>query len=117
LANRAIKPVRIGYTKRLGLFIQPRTGPVLPVEALSIFSVNKILHLFFVDDVLIMSRTSLQEWKEIAGLLLVFIRASILEINLTKSTFHYSGFQGNLLEKFKELFPYIFMDFGIWATI
>jgi hypothetical protein len=44
------------------------------------------------------------------GLLTVFVRASGLEINLTKSTFHYSGFQGDLLVQFKEIFPYNFMD-------
>jgi hypothetical protein len=77
---------------------------------LKVSRIVKILHLFFVDDVLIMSRASLQEWKEITGLLTVFVRASGMEINLSKSTFHYSGIQGDLLEQFKEIFPYNFMD-------
>jgi hypothetical protein len=43
-------------------------------------------------------------------LLTFFVRDSVLDINLTKYTFHYSGFQGDLLEQFKEIFPYNFMD-------
>jgi hypothetical protein len=70
----------------------------------------KILHLFFVDDVLIMTRASLQEWKDINSLLKVFVRASGMEIKLSKSTFHFLGIQGDLLEKFKELFHYNFVD-------
>jgi hypothetical protein len=41
LANGAIKPVRTGYTKRLGLLRQPRTGLVLPVDGLSIFCIRQ----------------------------------------------------------------------------
>jgi hypothetical protein len=40
LANRAIKPIRIGYTKWLGLFRQPWTGSVLPIDGRSISPVN-----------------------------------------------------------------------------
>jgi hypothetical protein len=40
LANGAIKPVRTSYTKRLGLFRQPRTGLALPVDGQSISPVN-----------------------------------------------------------------------------
>jgi hypothetical protein len=37
LANGAIKPVRVSHTKRLGLFRQPRTGLVLPIDGRSFF--------------------------------------------------------------------------------
>jgi hypothetical protein len=70
----------------------------------------KILHLFFVDDVLIMTRASLQEWKEIDNILNIFCRATGMLVNLTKSTFHHSGIQGEVLENFKEVFPYNFVD-------
>jgi hypothetical protein len=80
------------------------------LTGMKVARIVKILHLFFVDDVMIMTREKIQEWQEIADLLSVFIRASRLEINLSKSTFHYSGLQGDLLEQFKELFPYNFMD-------
>jgi hypothetical protein len=70
----------------------------------------RILHLLFVDDILIMTRASLQEWQEIDNILKDFCRASGLQVNLTKSTFHYVGLQGEELEKFKEVFPYKFAD-------
>jgi hypothetical protein len=40
LANRAIKPIRIGHTKWLGLIRQPRTGSILPVDGVSLTPVN-----------------------------------------------------------------------------
>jgi hypothetical protein len=33
-----------------------------------------------------------------------------MRVNLTKSTFHFYGIQGEILEKFKEAFPYNFVD-------
>jgi len=70
----------------------------------------KILHLFFVDDVLIMTKATLQEWKEIENILNIFYRATSMLVNMTKSTFHHSGLQGEELEKFKEAFPYNFVE-------
>jgi len=70
----------------------------------------KILHLFFVDDVLIMIKDSIQEWKEINDLLKIFCSASGMKVNLTKSTIHFFGIQGEILEKFNEAFPYNFVD-------
>jgi len=64
----------------------------------------KILHLFFVDDVLIMTEASIHKWKEIFDLLKVFCSA------LTKSTFHFSRSQGELVQNFKEAFPYNFVE-------
>jgi hypothetical protein len=46
LANRSIKLVRIGYTKRLGLFRQPRTRSILPVDSMSNLPVNKYDDIF-----------------------------------------------------------------------
>jgi hypothetical protein len=70
----------------------------------------KILHLFFVDDVLIMTKASVDEWKEIKEILLIFCSASGLLINWTKSTFYYVGIQGETLGNLKEIFPYNFDD-------
>jgi hypothetical protein len=39
------------------------------LSGVKVSRIVKILHLFFIDDVLIMSRASLQEWQEIVGLL------------------------------------------------
>jgi hypothetical protein len=41
LANEAIKPVRMSYTKWLGLFRQPETRLALPVDRRSISSINR----------------------------------------------------------------------------
>jgi hypothetical protein len=46
----------------------------------------KILHLLFVDDVLIMTDDSIHEWREIKKILQVFCRASGLQINWSKSS-------------------------------
>jgi hypothetical protein len=70
----------------------------------------KILDLFFVDDVLIMTNDSLQEWNEIKYILNIFCSASGLKINWTKSTFHYARIQGASLEIFKDVFPYNVVD-------
>ena len=51
----------------------------------------RILHLLFVDNVLIMSNASITKWKEIHTVLYAFCGASGLEINVNKSTFHHFG--------------------------
>jgi len=53
----------------------------------------RILHLLFVDDVIIMSNASIVEWQEIHTLLNAFSVASGLEINMNKSTFHHFDVQ------------------------
>ena len=65
-----------------------------------------ILHLFFLDDVLIMTNDSLQEWKELKDILINLCSASGLLINWTKSTFHYASIQDYSLALLKDLFPY-----------
>jgi hypothetical protein len=47
----------------------------------------KILHLLFVDDILIMTKDSIEEWKEISRVLILFCSASGLQINAQKTTF------------------------------
>jgi hypothetical protein len=69
-----------------------------------------ILHIFFVDDVLIMTKAILQEWKDIENILKIFYRATGMLVNMTKLTFHYSGIQGEDLENFKDAFPYNFFE-------
>jgi hypothetical protein len=80
----------------------------------------KILHLLFVDDVLIMTKASIEEWKEIEKILCVFCGASGLLINLQKSTFHYYGVQQEVLESIKESTIITLLNFlkgsDTWAT-
>jgi hypothetical protein len=89
-----------------GLSILLKKGKVAgKLTGVKVARIVKILHLFFVDDVLIMTRANLQEWKEIAGILSSFVSASGLEINISKSTFHYSGIDDDSLAPFKRIFP------------
>jgi hypothetical protein len=66
----------------------------------------RILHLLFVDDVIIMSNASIVEWKEIHTLLNAFFVASGLDININKSTFHHFGVQQDLLNQLSALYHY-----------
>jgi hypothetical protein len=72
----------------------------------------KILHIFFVDDVLSHS----QEWKEIDSILKIFCRASGLQINVTKSTLHYSGLTDVDLDTYKNIFMYNFLQISVGLT-
>jgi hypothetical protein len=56
-----------------------------------------------------MTRYNLQEWREIDSILKTFCLASRLQINVTKSTFHYSGISGVELESYKAIFSYNFI--------
>jgi hypothetical protein len=70
----------------------------------------KILHLLFVDDIIIMSKASLAEWQEIHRILGVFCRASGLVINTQKSTCLHFGLAEDTLELFKSTFQYRFVS-------
>jgi hypothetical protein len=70
----------------------------------------RILHLLFVDDVIIMSNASIIEWQEIHTLLNALCVASSLEININKSMFHHFGVQQNLLNQLTALYHYDVMS-------
>jgi len=72
--------------------------------------VIKILHLIFVDDVLIMKKETIEEWMMIKTILEQFCSASRLKVNHKKSTFHHAGLQGEDLARFKDIFPSNFME-------
>jgi hypothetical protein len=69
-----------------------------------------ILDLFFVDDVLIMSKASPDEWLDIKNILSILYKASGLMINWSKSIFYFAGVQGETLESLKENFPHSFEE-------
>jgi len=69
---------------------------------------TKILQLLFFDDVLIMSRASVEERIVIAKVLKLFQLATWLVINDEKSTFHSAGLGEKGLMPFKFLYPYEF---------
>ena len=58
----------------------------------------KILNILFVDDVLLMKKSNIEEWRDIDSILKTFFLASGLHINLETSTFHYSRILGVDLE-------------------
>jgi hypothetical protein len=72
-----------------------------------------ILHLLFVDDVLIFSKACLAEWQVIDSLIRCFCKASGLSVNLTKSTVHFEGLSDLELNPFKTLLPYTFSDLSL----
>jgi len=72
--------------------------------------VIKVLHIIFVDDILIMTKDSLVEWMVIKSLLDLSCCASGIKVNLNKSTVHHSGIQGEVLEKIKEAFTFTFVE-------
>lgn len=71
---------------------------------------KKILHLLFVDDVLILKNNYLHEWHEIKNILLVFCRATSLQINWSKSSFHYSNLSDQTFFQLHLLFPHTFTN-------
>jgi hypothetical protein len=72
-----------------------------------------ILHLLFVDDVLIMTKDSLHEWIEISKIINLFCKASGLTVNQAKTTVHYEGISEDDLAPFKSVLPYTFCDLSI----
>jgi hypothetical protein len=74
------------------------------------FKALKILHILFVDDVVIMTNANMQEWWEIDKILKSFCLASGLSINASKSTFHQAGLSDQEMLPYKALFPYTFIE-------
>jgi hypothetical protein len=60
------------------------------LSGIKVSRIIKVLHLLFVDDVIIMSKATVTEWIEINNILSVFCRASGLRINVQKSAFLHS---------------------------
>jgi hypothetical protein len=92
---------------------QPFTKKIKQMEYLSGIKVSrliKVLHLLFMDDILIMSKASVTEWVEINNILCVFCRASGLVINVQKYAFLHSEVHQETLTVLKELYLYSFKD-------
>jgi hypothetical protein len=74
------------------------------LKGIKVAGLTHILHILFVDDVLILSTANLAEWTIIHSLLNTFCAVSGLEINVHKSVFLVSNAQETLQTKLKELF-------------
>jgi len=68
------------------------------ISGIKVSRTIKILHLLFVNDVLIMTNGTLQEWLEIKEILHNFCSATCLMINWNKSTFHFANFHQPILD-------------------
>jgi hypothetical protein len=73
----------------------------------------KILHLLFVDDVLIMTKSTLKEWLEIDKIIKLFCKASGLLVNDSKTTIHVEGLSDVDLVPFNLFLPYTFTDLSV----
>jgi len=63
-----------------------------------------------VDDILLLTKASIEEWKEIERIIQLFCKVSGLRVNMTKSTIHFSGMVESELSDFKHTLPYKFSD-------
>ena len=61
------------------------------INGIKVAIITKILHILFVDDILLLSKASIQEWKEIEIIVQLLCSVSGLLVNQTNSTVHYSG--------------------------
>jgi hypothetical protein len=68
------------------------------LTGIKVSRVIKVLHLIFVDDVIIMTKASVAEWKLVKNILDQFCGASGLGINHVKSTFHFAGLEEGIYE-------------------
>jgi hypothetical protein len=87
------------------------------LSGIKVSRIIKILHLFFVDDVLIMTSATLQEWMEIDRLIKLFCKASGLQVNETKTTVLYEGLSEVDLIPFKTILPFTFYRSFNWFQI
>jgi hypothetical protein len=80
------------------------------ISGIKVSNFIKIVHLMFVDDILLMSKADLAEWLVILDLLQLFCSVSGLSINFSKSTVHYWGLSEAELSILKDSIPFSFFD-------
>jgi hypothetical protein len=92
-----------------GLSILLKKGQVEGVlTGIKVSRLINILHLLFVDDVIIMTSAKLPEWIEISKILNIFCRVSGMRVNTQKSTFLHMGIQQETLDELKVLYSFEF---------
>jgi hypothetical protein len=80
------------------------------ITGIKVSNLIKIVHLMFVDDILLMSKADLAEWLAILDILQCFCSISGLSINPSKSTVHYWGLSEAELSCLKYSIPFSFFD-------
>jgi hypothetical protein len=119
---RSERGVRQGFPLSLLLFIMVMEGLILllkhsfkegHISGIKVSKMTRILHLMFVDNVLILSKASMLEWKVIAILISHFCKASGLSVNQSKYTIHFERLSDLELNSFKTILPYTFSELSI----
>jgi hypothetical protein len=91
------------------------------VTGIKVTRLLRILHLLFVDDILIMTNASVNEWLEIQNLLAIFCNATGLMINSQKTSFYQFGVQPAVLDSIIFFFHMkliiLQMDLSIWVIL
>jgi hypothetical protein len=80
------------------------------ISGIKVSKLIKLVHILFVDDVLLLSKADLSEWVVILEVLQRFCSVSGLSINISKSTVHYWGLSEAELQIFKAAIPYTFLN-------
>jgi hypothetical protein len=80
------------------------------ISGLKVSNCLKIVHLMFVDDVLLLSNADQGEWLVLQETLQLFCLASGLSINFSKSTVHYWGLSDTELLHLKDSIPLPFFN-------
>jgi hypothetical protein len=78
------------------------------ISGIKVSNLIKIVHLMFVDDVLLLSKADPEEWLIILEVLQRFSTVSGLSINHSKSTVHYWGLTDSELHNLKDSIPLTF---------
>ena len=78
------------------------------IKRIRVSRLIKIIHILFVDDILIMTNASINEWIEIEGIINFFCKASGLKVNVQKSISLYVGLSEFELAMFQNVLPYNF---------
>jgi hypothetical protein len=76
------------------------------VTGIKVTRLIRIIHLLFVDDILIMTKYFVIEWMEIQNILATFCSGTGLLINAQKTSFYQFGMQQQVLDSLKEIFLY-----------
>jgi hypothetical protein len=85
----------------------------LRISGIQVTSRLNIVHLMFVDDILLFSNANELEWIALLDTLQRFCNASGLIINPSKSSVHHWGMSAADLSSLKSLFPYTFFDLSL----
>jgi hypothetical protein len=80
------------------------------ISGIKVSNLIKIVHLMFVDDVLLLSKADPEEWQIILEVIQRFSSVSGLSINLSKSSVHYWGLTDSELITLKDSIPLTFKN-------